>query len=80
MGQVSKIKTIAKAWLEVYKGTTTDEHKRRSKICGACPSAKYNLMIDFIDDELVESKGMVCNECGCPILAKLRSTEICEKW
>ncbi len=73
-------KVIVKAWYKVLQGKTTEEHIRRSEICKECPSAKYNFMLDFIDDKLVESKGMLCSECGCPLSAKIRSTDKCIKW
>lgn len=79
---MSKIAVIGKAWLEVLKGMTTEEHKRRAKICGECTFAKYNAYLDFIDDELKQVKGMVCNDCGCPLVSKIRSTDKCPqgKW
>ena len=79
MAQIFK---IAKAWYSVFKGLTTDEHSRRAKVCGECPSKRYSKFVDFIDDQLKEVKGFVCNECSCPLIAKIRSTDKCplKKW
>lgn len=72
--------TIAKAWLQVLKGITTEEHRRRAAICNGCESKKYSTFTDFINDELEEVKGFVCGECLCPLIAKIRSTDKCKKW
>lgn len=71
---------IAKAWINVVKGITTEEHKRRAKICNNCDTAKYISFTDFIDDELKEVKGMVCGNCYCPLIALIRSKKTCHKW
>ena len=71
---------IAKAWISVLKGNTTEEHKRRASTCKNCPQAKYSKYIDFVQDELKEVKGLKCTDCGCPLVAKIRSTEICRYW
>jgi len=77
--QISKIKTIANAWSEVLKGNTTEEHKRRASICGNCSSAIHKKYLEFFEEKLTEAKGMICNECGCPLSAKIRSKEKCPK-
>lgn len=79
---MSKIAIIVLAWLNVWKGLTTKEDKRRAVICDGCPSRKYKKYLDFINDDLKEVKGFVCNECGCPLIAKIRSTDDCplNKW
>lgn len=71
------IKTITKAWIQVLKGNTTDEHRRRSKICKSCPMAQHRKFLNLVNDELVETKGMICKMCGCPLSAKIRSDETC---
>ena len=79
---MSKIGIIAKAWLQVWNGITTTEHKRRAIICESCPSRKYKKYLDFIDDDLIEVRGFVCGECGCPLIRKVRSEDNCQlkKW
>lgn len=71
---------ILKAWVKVSKGFTTSEDKRRADICNNCTHKKYSKYIDFVNDELKNVKGFVCNDCGCPLIAKIRSNEICKKW
>ncbi len=71
---------IMRAWSKVLREVTTDEDKRRARICSVCPNKKYHKFIDFVDDELEEVKGFVCIDCHCPLLAKIRSTDICYKW
>ena len=72
--------TIVKAWSKVLREVTTDEDKRRASICGDCPKKTYSKYRDFINDELEEVIGFVCDDCGCPLIAKIRSTDICKKW
>lgn len=77
---MASLTTIIKAWSKVLREVTTDEDIRRASICYNCPSKKYSKFIDFVKDELEEVKGFVCTECGCPLIAKIRSTDICDKW
>ncbi len=77
---LKKIEIILKAWVKVYKGFTTEQHKSRAEICKKCPSAKYKTYLDFVNDELEDVKGFVCTDCGCPLVAKIRSEEKCDKW
>lgn len=72
--------TIIKAWVKVYKGTTTAEDKRRYEICRKCEHAKYKSYLDFVDDDLKDVKGFICNLCKCPLVAKIRSKDKCNKW
>ena len=75
--QISK---IAKAWIKVAKQETTKENRERADICKDCPSAIYKKFLDFVNDELKEVQGLVCSDCGCPLIAKIRSTDKCYKW
>lgn len=77
---MTKLGVIGKAWLNVLKGVTTKEHKRRAGICKSCPLAEHSVILDFVKDELVEVKGLLCSDCGCPLSAKIRSTDKCNKW
>jgi len=77
---MTKAKTILKAWKEVVKGNTTDEHRRRSEICSKCPKAVHSTMLNLVKDELKEIKGFKCLDCGCPLSAKIRSEDVCYKW
>lgn len=81
--QISNINSIVKGWTSVLKGKTTEEHKRRADICNTCENAVYKKYLDFIDDDLKEVKGFVCEACGgCPLIAKIRSNDNCpvDKW
>lgn len=71
---------IIQAWSLVLKGKTTSVHKQRASVCETCPSAIYKKYIDFVNDELKEVKGFICDDCGCPLVAKIRSTDKCYKW
>lgn len=75
-----KPKVVVDAWISVFKGVTTKEHKRRASICNDCNNNKYNKYLDFVNDELKEVKGLVCTDCGCPLIAKIRSKEVCKYW
>ena len=79
-GNMAKVKMIIDAWKKVFDELTTDEDVRRSKICGKCPHAKNKRILQLIKDDLIETKGMLCDLCGCPLSAKIRSEDICEKW
>ena len=76
------VKTIAKAWIQVLKGTTTAEHRRRSAICKACPMSEHRKFLNLVGDELIQTKGMICKMCVCPLSAKIRSDDGCPlgKW
>lgn len=77
---MAQLYNIAKAWVKVLNGVTTEEEKRRAKICKTCEFSKYNKGLAWINDELEEVKGLYCTACGgCPIIAKVRSEETCEK-
>ena len=71
---------ILKAWRKVLKGVTTEEDKRRALICSSCPSRKHGKILEFINDELQEVNGFYCGECKCPLVAKIRSNDKCNKW
>lgn len=49
--------------------------KRRAEICAECPSAvESGLYTAVIDKRTTKIQGMKCNECGCNLSAKVRST------
>ena len=77
-----RIFNIAKAWAKVITQQTDEEAKRRAKICGGCESIEHSKFLDLVGDEIKEVKGFVCGECGCPLVAKVRSNEKCDlkKW
>lgn len=56
------------------------EAERRATICSVCPHAKQGKLLAFIKDSLQEVQGAYCEECGCPLSAKVRSKDICPKY
>lgn len=54
----------------------------RASICAECPELKHGKLLAFIKDELTEIEGCYCNECKCPLSAKIRSHDKCPlgKW
>ena len=79
---MSKMVTIAKAWWRVFTSDLNQRDRDRANICKDCTKAVQKKYLDFINDELKEVKGMVCGECNCPLIAKVRSEDRCplEKW
>ena len=77
---MANLVTIIKAWIKVAKGFTTTEQKRRASICNLCTHKKYSKYLDFVNDDLKEVQGFICTDCGCPLIAKIRSTDKCKKW
>lgn len=77
------MKGFISGWGNVIKGLTTDIHKNRAKSCDKCPLKKESIIKQFLPDfsGTEEVNGMVCEPCGCPLQAKIRSEEkLCEKW
>lgn len=61
----------------------TEETKRRAEICAACPEKRKSFYSEFVNAEIKEVKGFVCNRCECPISTKVFAEDkenICEKW
>lgn len=46
--------------------------KKRAEKCGSCNEAKKSILV-FFKDELQEIEGYKCNQCQCPLSAKVRS-------
>lgn len=65
------------------KGKHTDESLRRATICAECPEKTKKFYADFVNAEIIDVQGFVCNRCDCPIATKVFAEEtknICEKW
>jgi len=73
-------KEILNAWQKVFSGITSDEHRRRAKICMNCPASEHSFLLELVKDELKEIQGLKCGDCGCPLSPKIRSEDICYKW
>jgi hypothetical protein len=56
--------------------------EKRAAFCAVCPNAKTGMLSAFINDRIKAIKGTYCVLCGCPLSAKVRSTDICpeNKW
>ena len=72
-----KISNILQGWgKHLTNQPLTHQEKERVKICEACPLKRYSSSIAHFDgDNIVEIKGMLCNECGCYLPAKIRVKE-----
>jgi len=58
---------IVRSWWKMYKHTPEENAlaKQRMIVCNSCPH---------------KSKRNVCNECGCPLMAKKYSFFPCDRW
>lgn len=54
----------------------------RADICSECHKAKKGKVLTFVKDNLKEIEGYYCDECKCPLSAKIRSNDKCPlgKW
>jgi hypothetical protein len=79
---MSSFKTIIKAWANVIweSEPVRLEAARRAKVCGACSHCVDGKVPELIGDKIKDVSGKVCDLCSCPLKAKIRSDEICEKW
>jgi hypothetical protein len=75
------IKDILTGWKNYLDKSEVVEEiaKERAAICAICPHAKQGKLLTFVRDTLKEVQGAYCNECGCPLSAKIRSSDICPK-
>lgn len=78
------VKTILSGWKNYLDKSEVVEKvaKERAAICAACPFAKQGKLLTFVKDTLSEVQGAYCEKCGCPLSAKIRSSDICpnSKW
>ena len=82
---MSKINDILNGWENfISKSEVTEKlAKQRAEICLGCSSNVKSILLTFVKDELKEVEGNKCNECQCPLSAKIRSVnEKCDlgKW
>lgn len=71
------------ALTESLKANHTAETLRRANICAPCPEKGQRFYADFVNAEIKEVQGYVCERCACPIATKVFATEpknICDKW
>ncbi|AXG73944.1 hypothetical protein DVK85_06675 [Flavobacterium arcticum] len=78
------IKSILSGWKNYLAKSEVTEAvaKKRAALCAACPHAQQGKLLAFVKDTLKEVEGAYCNQCGCPLSAKVRSNDICpiNKW
>lgn len=75
-------KSILNGWRNFIAKSEVSEAmaKHRAMACVICPHIKQGKLLAFIKDDLKEIQGHYCNECKCPISAKIRSElETCPK-
>lgn len=82
---MGRISNILNGWENFIEKNEVSEKlaKLRAVNCSDCSSAKKGLLTAFINDDLKEIQGYYCNECKCPLSAKIRSiNETCplKKW
>lgn len=73
------IKALAKS----LKGNHTEESLRRANICAQCPEKTKKFYAAFVNAEIKDIKGFVCDRCQCPLATKIFASEpenICNKW
>ena len=80
-----KISNVIKGWgKHLTNQPLTEKEKERVRICHQCPLKRYSKSIAHFDGaDIIEIKGMLCNECKCYLPAKIRvNKEKCplKKW
>lgn len=78
---------IAKAWynyglskLHIETDISEELAKARAKVCEGCPHKEEGFILTRFKDEIKEAEGYYCGDCGCPLVAKIRSEIKCNKW
>ena len=79
---MASIDKIVRAWYNVIIEDPKIEAlaKQRAEVCNGCEFAQESMVTKFINDDLLEVKGLICGQCKCPLTAKIRSEDICNKW
>lgn len=74
---------MIKEWIKAFKELPTTEDRRRSEICKTCDFAKESKYLEFINGQIEDVKGLYCNQCKCPLISKIKTTNpkhVCKKW
>lgn len=74
---------MIKEWIKAFIELPTKEDKRRAGICKACPHAIESDFLQYLNGKIKEVQGLYCNDCKCPLIAKIKTTDkkhICKKW
>lgn len=71
------IKSVIKGWFYFFfkSKKVEDMAKRRAVYCGVCHYAKDGLFEAIHDDKIPSISGKTCEQCGCALVAKLRSPD-----
>ena len=71
------IKSVIKGWWYFLfkKSEVEDMAHKRAVYCGVCPHAVSGMFDAIHDDKIPSISGKTCNECGCALVAKLRSPD-----
>lgn len=82
---MSKLNEIYEGWKNyIFPNVETLKlAEARAKVCATCPHAVEGLISTFLDDDIVDVKGLECGLCSCPLSTKIRSPKSkCEanKW
>ena len=72
-----KPKNIVRGWwnLATDNAGANEMAEERAKHCVTCDHAVHKQYLDVVDDKVEIIKGYLCDICGCPLSAKLRSPE-----
>jgi hypothetical protein len=69
---------IVDGWknLVLYNEVVEQVAIKRAEICSKCPSAKFSNGVHTIvvDNQTKHIRGLYCDECNCPLSAKVRSS------
>lgn len=74
---------IINSWISVIKKEEpTQEELRRANVCNGCEFKKYSRYLKSIKGKVKELNGYLCNDCGCPLIAKVKNNNKCpqNKW
>ena len=74
-----KLQNIVNGWynLAVTNPVVERVAMERANICATCPFAEMSSGIHtmVIDNKTTHIRGLKCTKCGCPLSAKVRSSE-----
>ena len=66
------LKAIISGWSNLAFGEVEPKHYERAEVCSGCEHAVHGDILDRINDQIKVIQGYKCNQCGCPLSAKVR--------
>lgn len=74
---ISKLARITNGWKNyMFTNPLVEElAKVRSEICADCDQAKESEFLKSVLGKVEKVSGMICDNCKCPISAKVRSVK-----